>query len=119
MVSQDLNYLHLSADNVAFLLNNGATYWYSHAIGLAEYFISSYYWPTKYDHFFTSFPFSFIGMPLPFSPLYKAKTPVLALLLCAQALRSLAMIHASVSFSHVVKAVKHDDHTLITHGVYA
>lgn len=44
---------------------------------------------------------------------------VLALLLCAQALRSLAMIHASVSFSHVVKAVKHDDHTLITHGVYS
>ena len=119
MVSHRLCCIDVAANNVAFLLNNGATYWYSHAIGLAEYFISSYYWPTKYDHFLTSFPFSFIGMPLRFSPLYTAKMTVLGLLLCAQALRSLAMIHASVSFSHVVKAVKHDDHTLITHGVYA
>jgi protein-S-isoprenylcysteine O-methyltransferase len=45
--------------------------------------------------------------------------PVIALLVGGQALRSLAMIHASTSFSHVVKAVKHDDHVLITHGVYA
>jgi hypothetical protein len=29
------------------------------------------------------------------------------------------MIHAAESFSHVVKAVKHDDHTLVTRGVYA
>ena len=49
----------------AFLLNNGATYWYSHAIGLAEYFISSYFWPAKYEHFFTSFPFLFIGKSPP------------------------------------------------------
>ena len=35
-----------------------------------------------------------------------------------QVLRSLAMIHASRSFSHVVKVIKHDDHVLITNGVY-
>lgn len=29
------------------------------------------------------------------------------------------MIHANKSFSHIVKNVKLDDHTLITHGVYA
>ena len=119
MVCHNLSHIDVIVDTVAFLLNNGATYWYSHAIGLAEYFISSYYWPSKYDHFLTSFPFSLIGMPLLYSPRYRAKTTVLVFLLCAQALRSLAMIHASVSFSHVVKAVKHDDHTLITHGVYA
>jgi protein-S-isoprenylcysteine O-methyltransferase len=28
------------------------------------------------------------------------------------------MIHASRSFSHIVKVVKHDDHVLITDGVY-
>lgn len=28
------------------------------------------------------------------------------------------MIHASRSFSHVVKVIKHDDHVLITNGVY-
>lgn len=42
-----------------------------------------------------------------------------ALLIIGQALRSLAMIHAANSFSHVVKRVKHDDHVLITHGVYS
>lgn len=41
-----------------------------------------------------------------------------ALLVAGQACRSLAMIHASQSFSHVVKAVKHDDHVLVTNGVY-
>lgn len=28
------------------------------------------------------------------------------------------MVHAAKSFSHVVKTVKHDDHTLVTDGVY-
>jgi protein-S-isoprenylcysteine O-methyltransferase len=44
---------------------------------------------------------------------------VFALLALAQTTRSLAMIHANHSFSHVVKAIKHDDHVLITTGVYS
>jgi protein-S-isoprenylcysteine O-methyltransferase len=36
-----------------------------------------------------------------------------------QAFRALAMVHAAQSFSHIVKRVKLDDHTLITDGVYA
>lgn len=55
----------MCADVSAFLLNNGATYWYSHAVGLAEYFASSYFWPTKYDSTYTSFPFLLVGASVP------------------------------------------------------
>lgn len=44
---------------------------------------------------------------------------VLVVLIIGQTFRSLAMIHAARSFSHIVKAVKHDDHVLVTSGVYA
>ena len=44
--------------------------------------------------------------------------PVVTVLVAGQAFRALAMVHAN-SFSHIVKAVKHDDHTLVTTGVYA
>lgn len=44
---------------------------------------------------------------------------VLVLLAVGQVFRSLAMIHAARSFSHVVKVIKHDDHTLVTNGVYS
>ncbi|RSH94600.1 hypothetical protein EHS25_004404 [Saitozyma podzolica] len=93
----------LSVD--AFLLNNTNQYWFAHAFGVAEYLVSSTCFPGK----FSSGPWT--------SPVWSLG--VIALLIGGQALRSLAMIHASTSFSHVVKAVKHDDHVLITHGVYA
>ena len=35
-----------------------------------------------------------------------------------QTIRSLAMIHASSSFSHIVKSIKHEDHVLVTDGIY-
>jgi protein-S-isoprenylcysteine O-methyltransferase len=95
----------------AFLLNNGWTYWASHAFGLAEYFISVYAFPCKFNTGFSSRTILTAGR-------FTAH-PVTAFLLASQALRSFGMIHAAQSFSHIVKAVKHDDHTLITHGVYA
>ena len=43
----------------------------------------------------------------------------LPMVLVAQALRSLAMVHASHSFSHEVsRGKKADDHVLVTWGVY-
>jgi hypothetical protein len=43
----------------------------------------------------------------------------LPVLLAAQALRTLAMVHAASSFSHEVsRGAKADDHTLVTRGVY-
>lgn len=46
-------------------------------------------------------------------------TPATTLMLIGQLFRSLAMVQAGHSFSHVVKRVKLDDHKLITTGVYA
>ncbi|ORX33630.1 protein-S-isoprenylcysteine O-methyltransferase [Kockovaella imperatae] len=96
------NPLKLSVD--AFLLNNTNQYHYAHLFGLGEYFLSSYFFPGKFDSRFCSAP---------------VILAVCALLVGGQALRSLAMIHANASFSHVVKDIKHDDHVLITHGVYS
>jgi len=46
-------------------------------------------------------------------------SPVFIVMVVGQSFRSLAMVHAAQSFSHIVKRVKLEDHTLITHGVYA
>ncbi|BEI82085.1 hypothetical protein CcaverHIS002_0212450 [Cutaneotrichosporon cavernicola] len=94
------NYHKLSID--AFLLNNGAHYHYAHAAGLAEYFISSYFWPGKFKSPFASVPVLCIFT---------------ALMLLGEVLRALAMVQAGHSFSHIVKRVKLNDHVLITHGV--
>jgi protein-S-isoprenylcysteine O-methyltransferase len=56
----------------------------------------------------------------PYLPSSQVLNPPVTLgLIGAQTLRSLAMIHASASFAHVVQTKKHDDHILITRGVYA
>ncbi|OCF57985.1 protein-S-isoprenylcysteine O-methyltransferase [Kwoniella mangroviensis CBS 10435] len=96
------NPLKVSVD--AFLLNNTTQYHVAHAVGLAEYFISSYFFPSKFDS-------------------KRNSTPLLAIIVIvmigAQIIRSTAMIQAAQSFSHIVKSKKHDDHTLITHGLYS
>ncbi|EIW66589.1 hypothetical protein TREMEDRAFT_34839 [Tremella mesenterica DSM 1558] len=91
----------LSVDS--FLINNGKEYHYAHAFGLAEYFISSYFWPNKFHSKWCS-PLAILG--------------ITTLLLLSQALRSIAMIQASSSFSHLIKTIKLDDHVLVTWGVY-
>ena len=40
------------------------------------------------------------------------------MVLLGQALRSIAMIHASTNFSHSVASQKRDTHRLVTDGVY-
>lgn len=40
-------------------------------------------------------------------------------MVAAQCIRSMAMIQAAQSFSHIVKSKKHDDHLLVTHGLYS
>ncbi|WVN90825.1 uncharacterized protein L203_106068 [Cryptococcus depauperatus CBS 7841] len=92
----------LSVD--AYLLNNGKQYHIAHAIGLTEYFISSMFFPRKFNSSWSSFPVLFL---------------VTSLMIGAQVIRSLAMIQAAQSFSHIVKNKKYDDHVLVTHGVYS
>ncbi|WVW80077.1 hypothetical protein I302_102050 [Kwoniella bestiolae CBS 10118] len=96
------NPLKVSVD--AFLLNNTSQYHVAHAMGLAEYFISSYFFPSKFEGKGNSTSYLAI---------------ITIVMVGAQIIRSLAMIQAAQSFSHIVKSRKHDDHTLITHGLYS
>ncbi|ODN97395.1 protein-S-isoprenylcysteine O-methyltransferase [Cryptococcus wingfieldii CBS 7118] len=92
----------LSVD--AFLLNNGKMYHLAHAVGLAEYLISSLVWPSKFNSWYCSLPW--LGV-------------VTILMITSQIIRSGAMIQAAQSFSHIVKSKKHDDHILVQHGLYS
>lgn len=40
----------------AFLLNNGYEYHVAHGFGLIEYFVSSYFWPNKFNTVASSLP---------------------------------------------------------------
>ncbi|WVQ94751.1 hypothetical protein IAU59_001832 [Kwoniella sp. CBS 9459] len=96
------NPLKLSIDS--FLLNNGRQYHMAHCFGLVEYFVSSLIFPSKFQSNWNSFPIL---------------ATITAVMVKAQAVRSLAMIQAAQSFSHIVKNKKHDDHVLVTHGLYS
>lgn len=114
----------LLIDFIAFLLNNGRQYHYAHAIGLAEYFLSSWLFPVKWDTFLGSFPWLALGKA-PFTrrqagaKIADLENLVTLGMVIAQGIRSLAMIQAAQSFSHIVKSKKHDDHMLVTHGLYS
>lgn len=43
----------------------------------------------------------------------------LVCMVLGQAMRSLAMVHASTNFSHALAREKRNDHVLVTTGVYA
>ncbi|WWC68697.1 uncharacterized protein I206_102631 [Kwoniella pini CBS 10737] len=96
------NPLKVSVD--AFLLNNTKQYPIAHALGLLEYFVASIFFPSRFDSKRNSSPYL---------------TIITVVMVGAQIIRSLAMIQAAQSFSHVVKSKKHDDHTLVTHGLYS
>lgn len=60
------NYQKLSVDGrfsivlkltQAFLLNNTSHYHIAHAFGMAEYLLSSYFWPSKFDSFINTTPY--------------------------------------------------------------
>lgn len=106
------------------MLNNGRQYHYAHAIGLAEYFISSWLFPGKWNTFWGSFPWLTLGKATPIRHQSGVKGADLENLVTlgmvvAQGIRSMAMIQAAQSFSHIVKSKKHDDHMLVTHGLYS
>ncbi|KAI5451907.1 farnesyl cysteine-carboxyl methyltransferase [Naganishia albida] len=100
----------LSVD--AFLLNNGMQYHAAHLIGLTEYFLSAFLVNEAASaNNILAFRTWWMGHGSLF---------VLPILFAAQALRSLAMIHAADSFSHVVSRTrdKQEGHVLVTWGVY-
>jgi len=84
----------------SFLLDNGAMYHIANGTALLEYLLTLYFKPSwkSYAHV------SAIGV---------------VMVVLGQALRSIAMIHASTNFSHSVAFSKRDTHQLVTDGVYA
>lgn len=62
MISSWLSSRLLLLAIIAFLLNNTNQYHYAHALGLTEYFISSYFFPGKFNTWYCSLPWLSIGM---------------------------------------------------------
>ena len=85
---------------IAFLLDNGALYHVAHGFALTEYLISLYLRPS-----WKTYPY--------------LSTSGIVLVLFGQALRTVAMIHASTNFSHAVAFRKAEKHQLVTDGIYA
>ncbi|KAK8861520.1 hypothetical protein IAR55_002341 [Kwoniella newhampshirensis] len=107
----------------AFLLNNGKQYHYAHALGLTEYFLVSIFHPQRFGSRLAATPWLILGKQHPTQKLRMAQLTagesVTIIMVGSQIIRSLAMIQAAQSFSHIVKNKKHDDHTLVTHGIYS
>ncbi|TFK75802.1 ICMT-domain-containing protein [Pluteus cervinus] len=97
-VTAGWNFEKCSVDS--FLLENGTMYHIAHSVALTEYLITLFFKPS-----WKGFPYiSALG---------------LVLVVLGQALRSMAMIHASTNFSHSVAFQKREGHRLVSDGVYA
>ncbi|KAL1731000.1 Isoprenylcysteine carboxyl methyltransferase family-domain-containing protein [Schizophyllum commune] len=84
----------------SYLLDNGIMYHAANGVALIEYLITLYFKPE-----WKTWPYlSLIGV---------------VMTLTGQALRSIAMIHASTNFAHQVAFDKRSNHQLVTSGVYA
>ncbi|THH14891.1 hypothetical protein EW146_g5505 [Bondarzewia mesenterica] len=84
----------------SFLLDNGKLYHAANGFALLEYLITLYLNPSL-----KSYPYiSAIGV---------------FMVVVGQALRSIAMIHASTNFSHALAFRKLANHQLVTDGIYA
>ncbi|TIB74191.1 farnesyl cysteine-carboxyl methyltransferase, mediates the carboxyl methylation step during C-termin [Wallemia mellicola] len=83
----------------SYLLNNGYSYTAAHAFGLVSHYLLILFYPSiSQNHYLI--------------------ISGLALVVVGQVLRTLAMVHASESFSHHVASFKQKDHKLVTNGVY-
>lgn len=86
----------------SFVINNGRAYQFAHSLALLEFLIELYFFPNfkKFSHPYIKL-FGFI------------------LTLFGQFIRSLSMITAGENFSHVIQNQKHNNHKLVTHGIYS
>ncbi|PWN94094.1 ICMT-domain-containing protein [Acaromyces ingoldii] len=98
VITARYNSTRLMADS--FLISNGLSYHLAHLLGLFEFLVESFLFPTLKQ---TS-RWTYIGLVLVF---------------IGQLIRSLAMVHAADNFSHEVAHHKRPDHRLVTDGIYA
>ncbi|OJJ58853.1 hypothetical protein ASPSYDRAFT_151389 [Aspergillus sydowii CBS 593.65] len=98
------------ADISAFLLSsNGWAYNFAHSSAFVECLLAYLFYPHESYFSFTA-------------PVYGVKIQVvigLFLMALGQSVRSLAMAQAGSNFNHTVQVERKEDHTLVTHGVYA
>jgi len=84
----------------SFLLDNGKEYHIAHAVAVTEFILTAYFFPAAKR-------WSFV-------------TPIgILLTLAGQYIRSVAMIHASSNFSHIVAYQHRSGHQLVTQGIYS
>ncbi|PPQ99032.1 hypothetical protein CVT24_003592 [Panaeolus cyanescens] len=83
----------------SYLLDNGAMYHVSNGVAILEYVAVRYFWPNL-----KTYP-------------YVSEVGIFSVIL-GQILRSMAMIHASTNFSHIVAFKKRVSHQLVTDGIY-
>jgi protein-S-isoprenylcysteine O-methyltransferase len=99
-----ISFLHVHAD-LAFLLTNGHAYTIAHLTGILEYTLTSLLSSPTFRYNLHAFGWhTSLG---------------LGLVLAGQTFRSMAMIHASHSFSHHIQVRKREDHVLVKTGIYA
>ena len=96
------------ATSDSYLVNHSITYTTAAILSWIEFWIRFIYvlrhipLPVV-DSFFLPSSISYVG---------------LAILICAQGIRSLAMATAGESFNHLIQTTKKQNHILITHGIY-
>ena len=96
-------------------LDNGRQYHIANVVAVTEYAITTYLNPALKNYSYISA----IGWSGALAGLFGAIIQVgMVLVIFGQTLRSLAMIHASTNFSHVVAFRKREGHRLVSDGIY-
>ncbi|KAA1136557.1 hypothetical protein PGTUg99_035337 [Puccinia graminis f. sp. tritici] len=100
-----LSFFFLSAE--AFLLNNGASYWYAQMMSITEHVLRERYLAKN-------------GWEVRMMKDDRVRMCGLMVTMVGQGIRTMAMITAARSFNHRVSTdpKKQEDHRLVTHGVY-
>ncbi|KAI9789658.1 MAG: hypothetical protein M1833_002275 [Piccolia ochrophora] len=88
----------------AFLLNNGTAYTIAHSAAFVECVVVNYLFLDRKWSLGASRILTIVG---------------LLVMVTGQVARSTAMAQAGKSFNHIVQTKRSDEHTLITHGLYA
>lgn len=92
-----------NAKTSSFLLsNNGSAYNIAHGAAILEALVGLYFFP-DFKQRISLFP-TMLG---------------LALIIIGQVIRTLAMVHATTNFNHLVQRQRRPGHTLVKHGVYS
>jgi protein-S-isoprenylcysteine O-methyltransferase len=99
------------------LLSNGSAYTMAHSTALLEMFLRIWL-QSEHRPEWIALPFE-IPHIFPTVPYYVPITVGMFFVIIGQLVRSLAMRQAKTNFNHIVQYQKHENHILVTNGVYA